>query len=76
MKNAGIEYKYLNTEELAENTTYKSLFNEWNMDRFSIVVMDGKYWYVESRGLTARTCNILHREMKRLYPELVHYMEV
>lgn len=58
------------TEYLAENTIYKSVYNEWNSDRFSIVVLDDKVWYTESRGVNDRTWRIIYREMKRLFPNL------
>jgi hypothetical protein len=67
--------KYVD-EYLAENTNYKSVYNEWNRDNFSILVLDNAVWYVESRGVSDRTYKIIKREMKRLFPKLKWLGEV
>lgn len=65
---------------LADNTKYKSVFNAWNRDEFSIVVYKSEFWWIETRtggrGLSDRTYRLIKREMKRLFPNLKHYAEV
>ena len=65
-------YTYI-TEEVVNNTKYKSVFNEYNRDNYSIVVIDGKVFYIEARGISDRTHKLVVKETKRLYPGL-HYL--
>ena len=65
-------YTYI-TEEVANNTKYKSVFNEYNRDNYSIVVIDKEVFYIESRGISDRTHKLVVEETKRLYPSL-HYL--
>lgn len=64
-----MEERYI-TDEFLEKTDYKSIHDEWNRDRFSIIAMDN-YWWFWDRGLTARTYKLIVKEMKRLYPNMV-----
>ena len=65
-----INYKYI-TEELVEKTKYKSVYNAWNRDEFSIVVWDNKAYTVYRRALSEQAYIFIKAEMRRLYPELV-----
>lgn len=65
-----IKHKYI-TEELVAKTKYKSVFNAWNSDEFSIVVWDNTAYTVYGRGLPERVYLFIRAEMRRLYPELV-----
>lgn len=63
--------EYYMTDEFLGNTDYKSIHDEWNRDRFSII-STGDAWWFWDRGLTARTYRLIVKEMARLYPNMVH----
>ena len=64
------EYLYI-TESIAMNTCYKSVFDAYNDDKFSVVVYGDSFW-IERRGLSERTYKLIVKQVKRAFPELVH----
>ena len=59
------------TNYVWENTTSKTLYQAIDNDDVSILISefpDGKFWWVESRGLSNQAFSALKKEMSRLFP--------
>ena len=63
------------TDDLAKQTKYKSVYDAWNRDDFSLVVYD-KAWWTERSVLSNRTFNLVKKEMRRLYPDLTYIGDI
>lgn len=64
------------TDDVMHMTNSKLLSDELNRDKATIIVKDGKVWYTERNRLSNRAYDILKREMKRLYPELLDLSKI
>lgn len=62
--------KYLSAD-VARNTIYKSVADAYERNLFSVIRYGGMF-YVEGHGCPDRTYNLVIKETKRLFPELVY----
>lgn len=67
--------KYI-TKEIFDKTNSKLLKDEIDRDNVSVVVKDGRTWWTERNRLSSKADDILRREIKRLYPELISLSEI
>lgn len=59
------------TNYVWENTSSKILYDAIDSDDVSILISEypnGKFWWIESRGLSDRAFSALKKEMARLFP--------
>lgn len=66
--------KYLSAD-VARNTIYKSVAYAYERNYFS-VIRSGSVFYVEGYGCPDRTYNLVIKETKRLFPELVYLYDI
>lgn len=56
--------------DIANRTTYKSVKDGYERNYFSVIKQGSIFW-VEGNGCPDRTYNLVIKETKRLYPNLV-----
>ena len=57
--------------DVARNTIYKSVADAYERNLFSVIRYGGMF-YVEGYGCPDRTYNLVIKETKRLFPELLY----
>ena len=57
--------------DVGRNTIYKSVADAYERNLFS-VIRRGNMFYVEGYGCPDRTYNLVIKETKRLFPEIVY----
>lgn len=65
------------TNYVWENTSSKLLYQAIDNDDVSILISefpDGKFWWIESRGISDRAFSALKKEMSRLFPNSSYLM--
>lgn len=59
------------TSELVKKTKYKSVVEAYQRNLFSVIKRGGVF-YIEGYGCSDRTYNLIVKETKRIYPELIY----